>query len=133
MRPTVEPVESSPRRQPVVPTKGSTALSAALLPIGVIILFSFGGQVVFAPFALAIEWVLARVAKTPVRIAWSLLAGVLAGEFVYLLIDLRSERFDGLAAVVAGLAVAVVVALGFVLTTGTLPRPRRNPADRLDE
>jgi hypothetical protein len=110
-------MNSSGRTEDVTPNRGPTLISAALLPLGALALFSFGAQVVFAPFVLVIEWILARVAMGPVKIAWSLLAGVLAGEFVYLLVDLRTD-FSGFLAVVAGLGAAVVVTFVYVATTG---------------
>lgn len=106
----------SDRPPTVVPTTRSGLVSAALLPVGVLVLLSFGAQIVLAPFVLVIEWILARVAKGPAQIAWSMLAGVLAGEFVFLLLDLHTD-FNGFLGVTAGLVVAVIVAFAFLATT----------------
>ncbi|MGB8360989.1 MAG: hypothetical protein WCE80_06270 [Acidimicrobiia bacterium] len=110
-------METSARPRDAEPGDRSTLVSAALIPVGLVVLISFGGQIVFAPFVLVIEWVLARVAKGVVKIAWSMLAGVMAGEYVYLLIDLRTD-YSGFLAVVAGLAAAVIVAFAYLATTG---------------
>jgi uncharacterized membrane protein YczE len=106
----------SPGHEDVTPRRGSTSVPAALLPFGVLALFSFGAQVVLAPFVLVIEWILARLARGSVKIAWALLAGVLAGEFVYLLIDQRTE-YNAFLSVVAGLAAAVIVTFVYIVTT----------------
>lgn len=82
-------------------------LSALLLPFGALVLLSFGGQVVFGPFVVAIEWVLARISSRPLRIAWSVLAGALVGEITYLLID-----FSG--TLLRAVAVSIGVATGVV-------------------
>lgn len=98
--------------------KVAAAISAAALPFGVLLLFSFGGQIVFGPFALAIEWILARVSPQPLRVAWSLLAAALGGEIAYLILNLHVPAFDGFLAVVIGLVTAGLVALLFYRTTG---------------
>jgi hypothetical protein len=106
-----------PRSRPAQPSMLSTVVSGLLTPLGVLVLFSFGAQIVFAPFVLAIEWILARVALRPVRIIWSVLAGALAGEYVYLLFDLRVEQVDGLPAVLLGLVTAALVIPVYLWTT----------------
>jgi hypothetical protein len=73
--------------------------------------------VVFGPFVVAIEWILARISPRPLRIAWSFLGAALAGEIVYLALDIHVRPIDGFLAVVIGLAVAAVAALLFFRTT----------------
>lgn len=107
--------------RPAQPSMLSTVVSGLLTPLGVLVLFSFGAQIVFAPFVLAIEWILARVAFRPLGIFWSILAGALAGEYVYLLFDLRVEQVEGLPAVLLGVATAALVIPFFLWTT----RPSR--------
>ena len=123
-------METSARRRDAEPSDRSTLVSAALIPVGLVVLLSFGGQIVFAPFVLVIEWVLARIAKGVVKIAWSVLAGVMAGEYVYLLIDLRTD-YSGFLAVMAGMAAAVVVTLAYLATTGGrgTASPTEEPVD----
>lgn len=111
-------IETPADHEPEIQSKIATAISAAALPFGVLALFSFGGQLVFGPFVLAIEWILARISPRPLRLAWSLLGAALAGEIAYLALDLHVRRFDGFLAVVMGLAVAAFVALLFFRTTG---------------
>jgi uncharacterized membrane protein len=95
----------------------ATVISTLALPVGILVLFSFGGQLVFGPFVLAIEWIFARVSPVPLKIAWSLLAAALAGEIVYLVLDLYIAEADGFPAVLAGLVAAVLVALLFYRTS----------------
>jgi hypothetical protein len=99
------------------PSTLSTAVSALLTPLGVLALFSFGGQIVFGPFVLAIEWILARVAARPVRVVWCVLAGALGGEFVYLVFDLRVDQIDGFLAIVFGLLASALVTSLYLRTT----------------
>ena len=99
-------------------SKIAAVISALAMPFGVLVLFSFGGQLVFGPFVLAIEWILARISPRPLRLAWSLLGAALAGEIIYLVLDIHVQRIDGFPAVVIGLAVAAVTALLFFRTTG---------------
>lgn len=109
-------IETPADQEPEIQSKIATAISAVALPFGVLALFSFGGQLIFGPFVLAIEWILARISPSPLRIAWSLLGAALAGEIAYLAVNVRGP-FDGLLAVVIGLAVAAAVALLFFSTT----------------
>lgn len=99
-------------------SKIATVISALALPFGVLVLFSFGGQLIFGPFVLVVEWILARISPKPLRLAWSFLGAALAGEIVYLVLDLHFRRIHGFLAVVIGLAVAGVAALLFFRTTG---------------
>lgn len=110
-------VESLPEPRSSSPPPAATVVSGLLLPIGVLVLLSFGAQIVFGPFVLAIEWILARVSAQPIRIAWCLLAGALAGEITYLLLDLQVSQIDGVLAVVAGVLTAVLVTPLFISTT----------------
>ena len=70
-------------------------ISALALPFGVLVLFSFGGQLVFGPFVLAIEWILARISARPLCLAWSFLGAALAGEIIYLVLDIHVQRSTG--------------------------------------
>jgi uncharacterized membrane protein len=106
------PLPSPPRSQSAAI---AMTLSALALPFGVLVLLSFGGQLVFGPFVLAIEWILARVSPRPLRIAWSLLAALLAGEIGYLLTD--THVMEGVPAVVVGVVVAGLITLLFNRTT----------------
>lgn len=115
-------MESAQQTRSPTPSTVATILSGLLLPVGVLVLFSFGGQIVFGPFVLAIEWILARVSARPIRIAWCVLAGALAGEIVYLALDLKVTQIDGFLAVVAGLLIASLVVPLFISTT----RPKRH-------
>lgn len=111
-------IETSTDQRSEIQLKIAAAISALALPLGVLVLFSFGGQLIFGPFVLAIEWILARISPHPLRIAWSLLGAALAGEIAYLALDIHVRRFEGFLAVVIGLAVAAGVALLFFRTTG---------------
>jgi uncharacterized membrane protein len=109
---------TSAEEEPKVEPKIATVISALALPFGVLVLFSFGGQLIFGPFVLAIEWILARISPRPWRIAWSFLGAALAGEIIYLVLDIHVQRIDGFLAAVIGIAVAAVAALLFFRTTG---------------
>jgi uncharacterized membrane protein len=88
-----------------------TLISAIFLPFGIAILLSFGGQLLFGPFILVIEWILARISPRPLRLLWSALAGLLAGEIVYLIVEMTPIGF------LLALATASVTGLLFVRTT----------------
>jgi uncharacterized membrane-anchored protein len=88
-----------------------TLISALCLPFGIAILLSFGGQLLFGPFILVIEWILARISPRTLRLLWSALAGLLAGEIVYLTADLTGSGL------LLGLATAAVIGILFVRTT----------------
>jgi hypothetical protein len=96
-------------------------LSLLVLPIGILGLFSFGAQIIFGPFLLAIEWILARISPQPLRIVWVLLGGALGGEIAYLFLDLKVRQIEGYPAIVVGIVAASVVALLIERTTRTHP------------
>lgn len=95
----------------------ATVVSVLALPLGVLILFSFGGQLVLGPFVLVIQWILAKISPTPLRVAWSILAGALVGEIVYILLDVHVAAIDGFPAVVIGLVAAALAGLLIFRTT----------------
>lgn len=98
----------------------ATVVSVLALPLGVLILFSFGGQLILGPFVLAIEWILAKLSPAPLRIAWSILAGALVGEIVYILLDVHVGVIDGFPAVVIGLVAAALAGLLIFRTTESI-------------
>ncbi|CAN5414270.1 hypothetical protein BH23ACT6_BH23ACT6_28000 [soil metagenome] len=111
-------MDSIPQSQSEFPSSVVTVISAILLPIGALLLFSFGAQIVFGPFVLAIEWILARVSPRPLRLAWSVLAGLLAGEIAYLVVDVTMPSVEGRGgSIIAGVLAAVLVAGLFATTT----------------
>jgi uncharacterized membrane protein len=95
----------------------ASVASAVALPFGVLILFSFGGQLVLGPFVLAIEWILARVSPKPLRIVWSVLAGALVGEIVVLSLDMYLFPVDGVLFLLIGVVVAIPVGFLFYRTS----------------
>jgi uncharacterized membrane protein len=103
------------------PVSISMVLSLLVLPIGILGLFSFGAQIIFGPFLLAIEWILARISPQPLRIVWVLLGGALGGEIAYLFLDLKVRQIEGYPAIVVGIVAASVVALLIERTTRTHP------------
>jgi uncharacterized membrane protein len=76
------------------PSRVATLVSALALPVGVLILFSFGGQLVLGPFVVAIEWILARISPRPLRILWSMLAGALVGEIAVIVMNVYLFPID---------------------------------------
>jgi len=94
-----------------------TLISAICLPFGIAILLSFGGQLLFGPFILVIEWILARISPRPLRLLWSALAGLLAAEIIYLIMDINDTQTRTFTGLLLGLATAVVIGLLFIRTT----------------
>ena len=94
-----------------------TLISAICLPFGIAILLSFGGQLLFGPFVLVIEWILARISPRPLRILWSGLAGLLAAEIIYLIVDMNGGQIRTFTGLLLGSATAAVIGLMFFRTT----------------
>ncbi len=109
-------VQTASPSKKVEPSAISTAVSGLLTPLGALVLLSFEGQIIFGPFVLAIEWILARVAARPVRLVWCVLAGALAGQIVYFVLDLRVPEIDGTLALIVGFVTAGLVT-GLYLST----------------
>ena len=69
----------------------SVVVQTGLLVVGgfsVIILFSFGGQVVVAPALLPAQWIIARDTTGWISIGFSILGALLTAEVVYLVFAL---------------------------------------------
>ena len=96
-------------------------LSALLLPFGAMVLLSFGGQVLLGPFVVPVEWVLARISARPLRIAWSILAGILVAEIAYLVLDTNVAAIDGLVAILAGMTVGTLAGVLIYRTAAATP------------
>jgi uncharacterized membrane protein len=94
-----------------------TLISVIFLPFGIAILLSFGGQILFGPFILVIEWILARISPRPLRLMWSALAGLLAGEIVYLIVDMNGPQIRTFTGLLLGSATGAVIGLMFFRTT----------------
>lgn len=99
-----------------------TLISAICLPFGIAILLSFGGQLLFGPFVLAIEWILARISPRTLRLFWSALAGLLAGEIIYLIVVINGAQTRTFTGLLLGSVTAVITGLLFFRTTD-----RRHP------
>jgi uncharacterized membrane protein len=82
-------------------------LSGLLLPFGVMVLLSFGGQLILGLVVVPLEWVLARISARPLRIAWSVLAGALVAEIAYLVLNTNVAAMHGPVAVLTGVAVGI--------------------------
>lgn len=116
----IEDVDASPK------LRVDTLISLVALPLGVLLLFSFGGQLIFGPLVLVVEWILARMSPTPLRITWSVLAGALVAEIAYLSVDQITVAGypnsiygvpDGIVALIVGAISAVL----FIRTTSMRP------------
>ncbi len=97
----------------------SLAIQLALVAVGlfsVVILFSFGGQLIVAPALLPMQWLLARHTDGWVGKAFSLLGAVLLAEVLLLGIGLLLGE-SVVAATIAG-AVAIAGAVVFYTTSG---------------
>jgi uncharacterized membrane protein len=97
----------------------ATVVSVLALPLGVLVFFSFGGQLVFGWLVLAAEWALARISPQPLRITWSVLAGVLVAQVLYLAVDTQggTNRANSFIAIAVIMIVGALVALLFYRTT----------------
>src|SRR5690606_6021169 len=85
--------------------------SIVLLSLAVLLLFSFGSQVVLAPSVVVVGWFLARVSSPYLRMAWMIVAGLLAVEFIYLVsmrLDWPTLLIPASLALVAGIGVGVL-------------------------
>jgi hypothetical protein len=88
------------------------AVQFGLLIVGgfsVLILFSFGGQVIVAPALLPAQWLIARNTGGRISMAFSILGAVLVAEVAWLAFALAVAGEEGGSLVVGlvGLAVAV--------------------------
>lgn len=93
-------------------------VQAGLLILGVfsvLILFSFGGQVVVAPALLPAQWMIARDATGWVSVAFSILGAILAAEFVYLVLALIVGETP--TTVVIGAPAALAAGVAFYLSS----------------
>ena len=97
----------------------ATVVSVLALPLGVLVFFSFGGQLLFGWLVLAAEWALARISPRPLRITWSVLAGVLVAQVLYLAFDTQwgTNRANSFLALVVVVITGTLVALLFYRTT----------------
>jgi uncharacterized protein YqgC (DUF456 family) len=99
----------------------TTVVSALALPIGVLVLFSFGGQVILGPFVVVAEWILARISPRPLRIAWSVLAGALVGEIVVIMIGAYLFSIDRAVLVTLWALIAAPIAVLVYRTSSARP------------
>lgn len=98
----------------------TTVASALLLPVGLYALYTFGdSRLILMPLALATFWLLARISRRPLRIAWSVLAGTAGAQVLYFIFDQQggAGRTNGLQAAAALVAIAALVALLFYRTS----------------
>lgn len=82
--------QPSPRTPPATtPSVEASVVAVMLLPIAALLLLSMGGgQFFFGPVAIAIGWMLSRRTYPLVRLAWSVMAGLLVGQMAYLLLGM---------------------------------------------
>lgn len=124
-------METSPESaRPEKAIRLDTLISAICLPFGIAILLSFGGQLLFGPFVLVIEWILARISPRPLRILWSALAGLLAAEIIFLIVDINGTQIRTFTGLLLGLATAAVTGLLFFRTTDSRDPTKSEARDR---
>ena len=95
----------------------SLLIQVGLVAVGalsVVILFSFGGQLVVAPALLPVQWLLARHTDGWVARAFAVLGTLLAFEVVFLVTALLLG--DGGRAALSGTALGLVAAIAFFRT-----------------
>lgn len=103
------------------------AVQFGLLMVGglsLLILFSFGGQVVVAPALLPAQWLIARNTSGWISMAFSILGAVLIAEVAWLALALALSVGEGGSLVigVAGLVLAVGSGVVFFRTSRPLQR-----------
>ncbi len=99
----------------------ASVVSALALPLGVLVLFSFGGQMILGPFVVVAEWFLARISPRPLRIAWSVLAGALVGEIVVIMIGAYLFSIDRAVLVTLWALIAAPIAVFVYRTSSARP------------
>lgn len=102
------------------------AVQFVLLVVGafsILILFSFGGQVIVAPALLPAQWLIARNAVGAVSVAFSVLGALLVAEVAWLAfaLALPVAEAGSLATALVGLVLAAGLGVLFYWTS----RPRR--------
>jgi uncharacterized membrane protein len=109
-------------------TAAPSAITSGLaLVVAFLLLFSFGAQLFVGPTVLVLGWYLARASSSWLRIAWCVVAALLAGEVAYFWLSGAHwpERYlEILGALAVGLGVG-----GFFLVTTRMPPSRHHVAD----
>jgi len=79
----------------------------------VVILFSFGGQLIVAPALLPAQWVIARHARGYISMAFSILGAVLVAEVVWLILGLAIGDGAVFLLGIGAMVLGVAAGLGF--------------------
>lgn len=100
----------------------SQITSIGVLALAVLLLFSFGGQIVLGPTVLVVGWFLARGSAAWLRNAWTVVAILLSGEITFILLG-RSDWPNRVYPLLGTLLIAALVGWLFHRTAPTAPGP----------
>ena len=103
--------------------RGLLAYTGLLLTaaFSIVVLFSFGGQVMVAPALLPIQWLVARHTRGFVSVLFSVLGGLLAAEVAW--IALAVVIGEDVSAFLVATILAAGLAAGWVFFKISRPRP----------
>jgi len=102
----------------------ASVVSLVLIPIGCLLLLSMGGgQFLFGPAVIVVGWVLARVTPAPIRLAWSIVVGLLGGQILLLSLNLVFGALPQVVAVVSLIATLVLIKVFWDTTANGRPDP----------
>lgn len=79
----------------------------------VVILFSFGGQLIVAPALIPAQWVIARRTSGRISMAFSILGAVLVAEVVWLILGLAIGDGAVLVLGIGAMALGIAASVGF--------------------
>lgn len=99
----------------------ATTVSFLALLGASLVAISFGAQLILGPVVLLAGWVFARVSPSWLRVSWAVIAGIIAGEFLYLLLGETTPAAE-LTRVAIGLLLGVTTVFLFLWSTRA---PRR--------
>jgi hypothetical protein len=95
-----------------------SAFRGILAVVGLLVLASFGGQVVLAPILLPLEWVAARMSGRFGRRVFTALFALLTGEVAWILSSMWLEPISA-PAISVGLGLGLYAGIVVWRTTGT--------------
>ena len=101
----------------------STTIATTLVVLAVfsaLMLFSFGGQLIVAPFLIPAQWLIARRTQGTTSIVFSVLGALLVGELVWIVLAIIVG--EGATAMVGALIFLAGLGAGFLFFRASRPR-----------
>ena len=102
-------------------------IQIGLLVVGafsILILFSFGGQVIVAPALLPAQWMIARNTTGPLSMSFSILGALLVAEVGWLAMALALPVAEDGSLVVGLVGLVIAVGIGVLFYWSSRPRRR---------